>query len=241
MSERSLIRKNHIDRLYQLLDQLEDRVGGKQQLSDCNGRMDWPEQGIYLFFAPKETRISTDHQRITRVGTYAVSSGSSTTLWNRLIAHRGTFTGKYADGGNHRGSVFRLRVGEALIEREQMHEKFPKWGTGSSAGSEIRKQELEHERRVSDYIRDLPFLWINVNDEPGPNSDRASLEQNIIALLSNYNRESIDPRDDDWLGSHSPSHEIRTSGLWNVNHIKENYDSSFLSSLETYIERTSSV
>jgi hypothetical protein len=33
-------------------------------------------------------------------------------------------------------------------------------------------EELEMERRVSDYLRQLPFLWIDVPDKPGPGSDR---------------------------------------------------------------------
>jgi hypothetical protein len=61
--------------------------------------------------------------------------------------------------------------------------------------------ELELERRVSDYLRDLPFLWVEVDDEPGPESDRAYLERNAIGLLSNHEREPIDPRDD-WLGQY---------------------------------------
>lgn len=230
-----------LDRLYSLLDRLRDRVGGPQYLSECNGRMDWPERGIYIFFAPDETRQATDHRRITRVGTHAVSSGSGTSLWNRLISHRGTFSGKYADGGNHRGSVFRLRVGEAMIERDGLHDALPDWGDGITAESDIREQELEHERRVSDYIRDLPFLWVKVNDKPGPDSRRAVLEQNLIAILSNYRSSSVDPRDSDWLGNHSLNKMIRESGLWNVNHVAEEYDPSFLDLLETHIEKTTTV
>lgn len=236
-----MTREADINRLYSLLDRLRDRVGGPQYLSDCNGRMDWPGRGIYIFFASDETRQSTDHQRITRVGTHAVSSGSGTSLWNRLISHRGTFSGKYAGGGNHRGSVFRLRVGEAMIEKDGLHDEFLEWGDGTSAGSEIREQELEHERRVSDFIRDLPFLWVKVDDEPGPDSRRAELEQNLIAMLSNYETTSVDSRDSDWLGRHSPRQMIRESGLWNINHVAEKYDPSFLDILETHIERTTSV
>lgn len=222
-------------------DRLEDRVGGTQTLSDCHGRMDWPERGIYLFFAPDETRVTGDKLRITRVGTHAVSEGSGTSLWNRLITHRGTFSGKYADGGNHRGSVFRLRVGEALIEQHDLHQEYPEWGDGTSAGSELREQELEHERRVSEYIRDLPFLWLKVDDEPSPDSRRACLERNLIALLSNYERESIDPRDTSWLGKHSPSDAIRRSGLWNVNHVTEEYEPSFLETFESQIKETEAI
>lgn len=234
-------RKADIDRLYELVDRLEEQVDGKETLSDCHGRMDWPERGIYLFFAPNETRAENDQLRITRIGTHAVSERSETSLWDRLITHRGTFSGKYADGGNHRGSVFRLRVGEALIERNDRHEKYPEWGVGTSAGSELREQELEHELRVSEYIRDLPLLWLKVNDEPSPESRRAYLERNLIALLSNYDRESIDSRDSSWLGKHSSSEAIRRSGLWNVDHVSEDYEPSFLHTFDNQIEETSGV
>lgn len=55
------------------------------------------------------------------------------------------------------------------------------------------------ERRVSNYLRDLPFLWLNVDDEPGAESQRAYIERNMIALLSNYQRETVDARSNDWL------------------------------------------
>jgi hypothetical protein len=77
--------------------------------------MNWPDRGIYFFFHPDETRESSDQLRVTRIGTHAVSEGSSTSLWDRLRTHRGAQRGTYEGGGNHRGSVFRKRVGEALI------------------------------------------------------------------------------------------------------------------------------
>jgi len=231
-------RKEDLDRFYQILSQLENRVDGKQQLKDCDGYMDWPDRGVYFFFADDEHRAHGDQLRLTRVGTHAVSEGSSTTLWNRLRTHRGALSGTYEGGGNHRGSVFRERVGEALIERHGLQKKYPEWGHGSSAGRERRLSELELERRVSGYIRELPFLWVAVDDEPGPNSDRAYLERNAIALVSNYEKPSIDSRLEDWLGKNSPSEEIRNSGLWNVNHVEESYDPAFLDRLEQAIEDT---
>ncbi len=231
-------RRSDLDRLYDLFAQLEERVEGKQQLGDCTGYMDWPERGVYFFFAADETRGATDNLQLTRVGTHAVSSGSSTSLWDRLRTHRGAKSGTYEGGGNHRGSVFRKRVGEALIERHHLHDEYPHWGEGSSAGRDRRLDELELERRVSDYIRDLPFLWVRVEDEPGPESDRAYIERNTIALASNYAKGSVDPRARGWLGNESPSEEIRQSGLWNVNHVEEQYDPAFLNRLETAVETT---
>nr|WP_248515001.1 hypothetical protein [Salinarchaeum laminariae] len=224
--------------MYDLLTDLEAAVGGKQRLRDCTGHIDWPERGLYFFYADGETRSSTDQLRMTRIGTHAVSAGSGTSLWNRLRTHRGALSGTYEGGGNHRGSVFRKRVGEAMIERAGLHDDYPHWGEGSGAGRERRLDELEHERRVSEYIRDLPFLWVDVDDEPGPASDRAYIERNAIALVSNYQKPSIDSRSDHWLGIQSPRSEISESGLWNINHVGETYDSDILDRLALLIEET---
>jgi len=232
-----MTRLSDLDRLYSLFDDLEATVGGKRRLGNCDGHMNWPDRGVYFFFHPDETREYSDQLRVTRIGTHAVSEGSSTSLWDRLRTHRGAQRGTYEGGGNHRGSVFRKRVGEALIERDNLQEEYPEWGVGSSAGRELRLDELEMERRVSEYIRDLPFLWVDIDDEPGPESDRAYIERNAIALVSNFGKESIDPRDEGWLGHYSPVADIERSGLWNINHVAEDYQREFLETLEGYINR----
>ena len=234
-------READLNRLYHIFEDLEEQIGGMQRLKDCTGYMDWPERGVYFVFAKDETRELTDQLRLTRVGTHAVSSGSQTSLWNRLRTHRGAKSGTYEGGGNHRGSVFRKRVGEAIIERDQLHDEYPRWGEGSSAGRERRLTELELERRVSDYIRELPFLWVRVDGEPGPESARAYIEQNAISLVSNYGKEQLDARDENWLGKASRSEEIRRSGLWNVNHVGERYEPEFLDALAEVVEHTSPV
>ena len=231
-----MTRQHDLDTVYSLLDDLAATVGGMRRLGDCDGRMNWPDRGIYFFFHPDETRSDTDQRRLTRIGTHAVSEGSSTSLWNRLRTHRGAQRGTYEGGGNHRGSVFRKRVGEAIIERDDLQEAYPEWGVGSSAARALRTEELDLERRVSEYIRELPFLWVAVDDEPSPESDRASIERNMIALVSNLDTADIDPRREDWLGHHSPVTEIKQSGLWNINHVDEEYHPEFLETFESYID-----
>ncbi|TKX74231.1 hypothetical protein EXE46_10330 [Halorubrum sp. GN11_10-6_MGM] len=231
-------RASDLGRLYDLFDRLEAAGDGKRRLSDCTGHMDWPERGVYFFFATNETREATDQLRLTRVGTHAVSTGSGTSLWNRLRTHRGANRGSYEGGGNHRGSVFRKHVGRAMIERNGLGEEYPHWGEGSTADRERRLAELDHERRVSEYIRDLPFLWIDVDDEPGPESDRAYIERNAIALVSNYETEAIDDRSDEWLGRDSPHERISESGLWNVDHVDEAYEPAFLDRLAGTVAET---
>ena len=59
------------------------------------------------------------------------------------------------------------------------------WGIGCAAQREVRDGELALERAVSKVIRAMPFLWLAVDDEPGPQSQRGYIERNAIALLSN--------------------------------------------------------
>lgn len=238
-------RQRDLDRFYDLLHDLEQRVGGTRKLKNCTGYMDWPDRGVYFFLEPGETRDSSGQRRVTRVGTHAVSEGSSTSLWDRLKQHYGTGGGSsnHPHGGNHRGSVYRKRVGEAIIEKHDLHDDYPDWDKRwSSIGrdrSEVRDEEYILERRVSTYIREQPFLWVDVDDEPSADSDRAFIEQNAIALLSNFDDQMVDPRDDGWLGKYSRSREIRESGLWNVNHVEELYDLDFLNMLEDAVNDTS--
>ncbi|MFW5898656.1 MAG: hypothetical protein ACOCT7_02235 [Candidatus Saliniplasma sp.] len=232
-------RKHDLDRFYELLNRLETKVNDKRKLKDCSGRMEWPDRGVYFFFANDEWREEGSSLRITRIGTHALTDGSSNTLWNRLIAHRGYNRGSFPNGGNQRGSIFRRIVGEAIINKKGLEEEFPHWSQGSTASREIREHEYRLEKRVSSYIRKLPFLWIKIDDKAGPNSDRGYIERNSIALLSNHQKDTIDERSKDWLGYHSPKDKIRQSGLWNSNHVDERYDPAFLDVLKKYIEEWS--
>ena len=133
--------------------------------------MDWPRRGIYFFQEPGETRNDTGNgPRIVRVGTHGLKAGSGTKLWTRLSQHKGQAR---SGGGNHRGSIFRLIVGTSLIEKDG-HE-YPTWGQGSSAPREAREPEQPLERAVSAVIGEMPFLWLVVKDEPGPDSLPARL------------------------------------------------------------------
>lgn len=109
--------------------------------------------------------------------TGVASAGSERTPSRRGAAPRsgtasaltaGRIRGTYEGGGNHRGSVFRKRVGEAVIEREALHDEYPQWGEGSSTGRDLRLDELELERRVSEYPAFLDALADAVEDTDPP-------------------------------------------------------------------------
>lgn len=230
MTEKS-DRIRHLRRFYLLLDELEGHIGGAKKLAGCTGRMDWPRRGIYFFRETGEDRTDTGTgPRIVRVGTHALAEGSGTKLWGRLSQHKGI---EKTGGGNHRGSIFRLIVGTALMNRHGY--KSHSWGSGSTAKSEIRKQEEQIEAEVSNVIRAMPFLWLTVEDKAGPGSLRGYIERNAIALLSNFEKKPLDAPSPDWLGRYCNREKVKKSGLWNQNHVDEDYDPTFLVEMETLI------
>ncbi|HVZ83270.1 MAG TPA: hypothetical protein VG893_06305 [Terracidiphilus sp.] len=225
-------RRRDILRFYSILDNLETMIGGARKLADCDGRMGWPRRGVYFFREPGEIRSDTGvGPRVVRVGTHALTETGDTSLWSRLCTHKGQTK---SGGGNHRGSIFRLIVGTALIRRDS--HTFSTWGKGNSAAGEVRASEIELECAVSQVIRDMPFLWLAVMDEPGPRSVRGRIERNSIALLSNFNKTPLDPPSANWLGLHCDRDRVRLSGLWNQNHVDEDYDPGFLDQMEQYLD-----
>jgi hypothetical protein len=147
---------------YSILAVLADKLGGARMLATCTGRLHWPKRGVYFFMEEGETRSdSGSGLRIVRVGTHALKEGSGTTLWTRLSQHRGQAK---TGGGNHRGSIFRLLVGTAVMA--QRGYECPSWGEGNTASNEIRTHERSLEREVSQIIGAMPFLWLAIGDEP---------------------------------------------------------------------------
>lgn len=225
--------KKHSDlnTFYNLLTELENRIGRKRLLRECHGKMKWPTHGIYFFFESGEYRTSdSTTPRVVRVGTHAITEKSKTTLWNRLSQHRGT---KNPYGGKHRTSVFRELCGEALMNRDPTL-KVESWsGYGKNPPSKILEMEKEHETRVSDYIGAMEILFLSVPNTPNQQGmqgfeKRKFIEKNCIALLSNHNNSSPDKPSDKWLGNHSSKKLVHQSGLWNRKHVDDSYNYDFL-------------
>lgn len=219
-----------VSKLYSMLGDPELRRKQLRTFSQITGSRALPRRGLYIFYNPGDRRMfSPSDPRIVRVGTHAVSAGSSSSLWQRLKTHKGKEDG----GGNHRGSIFRLHIGTALIARDNLD--CSSWAIGQSTNSELMGKEIEIERKVSDYIRNMSVLCLLIDDPSSKTSDRAYLEQNIIALMSGPIG-PVDFADESWLGYYCANPAVRRSSLWNVEHTYKEYDPEFFQVLQTYID-----
>ncbi len=226
-----------IDDLHALVMQVAERFG-VAPLGACSGAMRWPERGVYFFLDALERREdAAAPYRIVRVGTHALKSGATSTLWGRLSQHRGTGSGM----GNHRGSVFRKHVGLALLDREGV--EHPTWGVGAAADRHVVEGERELEERVSAYLARLLVTVLPVLDEPGPTSMRGYVERNAIGVLTRHYTPGAAPTPGSssaaWLGRHARPHAVRASGLWNVNHVGERPEAAFTERLERLVRGSS--
>lgn len=228
---------DEINEFYRLIEQHRVRLAGGRLLGQTSGRDGWPQRGVYLLFDPLEVRSDGVTPRVVRVGTHALTDGFRSTLWGRLRQHRGTTGGQSPGGGNHRGSVFRLHVGTALLSDPAWPEAVRRtWAVGATADAAVRAGEAALEQAVSAYLGTMTVLWIAVDDSPGPDSERRLIERGAISLLSNAR--SIDPPSSGWLGHRSPKPAIRTSGLWNVEHVADAPEPRFIEVLSRRMAET---
>ena len=199
----SSARRAALVRFYDLLDAISRKKSfrlGEMKPSDA------PRDGVYFFFEPGEYRSGTGlGDRIVRVGSHALTATSKATLLGRLRQHRGT----NASGGNHRGSIFRLLIGDAMQRRDGV--ATGSWGVGNTANADVRENERALEGTVSRYLARFAVTVVPVAER----HHRKIIETWAISLLSNFGKEAIDPPSTEWLGYSSSREKVRKSGLWN--------------------------
>lgn len=224
-------RQSDTDAFYKLLDELGTRLGGPRMLKDCTGSTGWPRYGVYFFFEEGECRVN-GAPRVVRIGTHALVARSKHSLWNRLSNHRGNVGGSNPGGGNHRGSIFREHIGTPLLKSgEWPYEVHKSWRDKNDYQAGRQAEQLL-ERAVSGHIGEMPFLWLEVPDP----ADRKVIESNSIGILSRR-QDGVDAESPEWLGLSADSEKVRTSALWNVMCVDDDYNPNFLGILDRLVRR----
>ncbi|MCK9449851.1 MAG: hypothetical protein M0Q41_12860 [Bacteroidales bacterium] len=225
------MRRQNIDKFYELLDEVIKKF--PKRTLDTISRNNLPEKGVYFFFEPNEVRENSNSDRVVRIGTHAAIAKSNATLYDRLYNHKGSKDLT----GNHRGSVFRKLIGYSLLYKDNLN--FPHWGDKSKKSDRlVKSSEKSLEISVSKYLYTLPFTVLEVPGPSAKDNDRAFIEENTIALLSNYDRQPIDKHSANWLGLHSNEQKIIGSGLWNSDYVdRKQIDSNYFDIFEKHLTK----
>ena len=224
-------RQQNIDRFYSLLDKVIEKF--PKQTLDIMSKDRLPEKGVYFFFEQDELRNDSNIERVVRIGTHAAIKNSNATLYDRLYNHKGS-----KDlSGNHRGSVFRKLIGESLINRDTLD--YPYWGDRTKKKDKLVKlSEKPLEKIVSSYLHTLTYTVLEIPGISSKDNDRAFIEENSIALLSNYQKTKIDQNSKKWLGLYSNNHKVIESGLWNSDCVeRKNIDGKYFEKFEKYLSQ----
>jgi len=131
-----------------------------------------------------------------------------------------------------------------MIRQQNLEDEYPHWGVPHRSLPDrvdtqtLRENEYALEKEVSDYIRSLPLLWVNVPGEPRPDCDRAQLEKNLIGLVAHGRKTVPGLIRDEWLGRQANNASITRTGLWNLEHTAGLYDQSVIDEFQSYIQAT---
>lgn len=157
-----------------------------------------PKNGIYFWYEEGEIRVSGG-ERITRVGTHKQPNR----LHERIKEHYGL---------NREGSVFRKHLGGALMRRNrELESEIEEWYKARRSPRFKDSKFLKYEAYVTNEAKRGAYRALKVNDA----DTRLKLEERLIALFSKCNH-CLPSKE--WLGNHAYREEIRSSGLWNVQH-----------------------
>ena len=159
-----------------------------------------PNQGgIYIMF--EEGEKVGNFKRIVRVGKAEKS------LLTRLTQH---FINEDKDH-----SIFRKHIGRALLKKNNHSQAvIDNWNTKGKKYSNIEKNVTKELEKFSFCCITLPTL-----------KEISKLEQTLIETLSTYNRlykeqTGIDVYSPNWLGQYCTNEKVKTSGLWNDEHVR---------------------
>ena len=185
-------------------------------------RSDLPRNGVHLFFEAGEYDAHTGEERIVHVGTHRNGNFRSRISEHYLLEREPDIVADRPAPKDR--SIFRKNLGRAWIRKRGI-EYLEVWNidftTSRNRQQHARRRNVAVEREVEDKVtallrEDFSFAWVPVPDE-AERMGTGGLEGRLIGTLAQCSACAGSPG---WLGRHSPDERIRTSGLWQVQHLK---------------------
>ncbi len=225
------MRKRDLDVLYRTLDWYEHRKGKRIALGKVSRDL-LPVRGWCFFFENGEYRQNMSIPRIVRVESHCALDDKMS-VYNQILKHRGNIAGAYMGGGNHRRSFLRKHIGTAIMNKLA---RYCETWEEDRAKASIRRAEHWLETMVSSATSSMEVLVVPIENIGDMDITAKYIEQNMIALLSNFNEDPVDSPSLDWLGNFCSNALVRGSGLWNSNGVMLQYDHNSLKIFQRLME-----
>jgi len=183
-----------------------------------------PENGIYFFYENGEKWAHGGNRlRIVRIGTHRDGNFRSRIREHYLLDQTKMNFNKNNPKPSDR-SIFRKNIGRALLNREK-NGYLLIWDTDFMKRKNIEsfahKRDIDTEKRIESEItkilrENFSFRFV-MTDNQTKRMGNEGLESHLIGTVANCGlcRPSLS-----WLGNYSPKMEIKNSGLWLVQHLK---------------------
>jgi len=156
-----------------------------------------PTNGIYFFYEEGEfcTHGNEGQKRIARVGTHRGDENFRSRINNHYR-------------GNKNSSVFRKHLGGAIMRRKDPNDRRLKQWLEQDAPT-FQEIEAGVTKELNEHFS---FRCIPVKDK----KERLQLEEELIATIAKCDK--CKPSEN-WLGNFAADELVRTSGLWNHQHV----------------------
>lgn len=185
------------------------------------------ENGIYFFYEKDELwgHDKSARLRVVRVGTHRDGNFRSRVAQHFLPGDPEVELHADRLAPKDR-SIFRKNLGRAILAKENPN-YLPTWDIDFTTSKDrikfghLRNLRLEStiESRITRLLREnFSFRFIEVESQ-SERMGTSGLESRLIGTLANCN---ICSPSKTWLGNYSPLEKIRSSGLWQVQHINSN-------------------
>lgn len=180
-----------------------------------------PDNGIYFFYEDGEVNAHNSKPRIVRVGTHRNNNFRSRINDHYLL--NGMSFDQNSPAPKDR-SIFRKNIGRALINK--MNPDYLQiWNIDFT--EKVKRKRFKHkrniafERKIEQMITkrladNFSFRYIEIDDQD-QRMGKKGLESRLIGTLSHCGLCQSSPK---WLGRSSPKAAIKESGLWLIQHLK---------------------
>ena len=202
-----------------------------------------PDNGIYFFYEKGEFWGHGDKKlRIVRVGTHKGNNFKSR-ISEHFLINESKMNFKSNRPKPSDRSIFRKNIGRALLNKSN-DPYLPIWEIDFTTVKkreelgdlrDIEKEKLIEEEVTKNLREKFWFRFIIIDDEK-QRIGSEGLESLIIGTLAKCQKCKPSPG---WLGNFSPKSQIRSSGLWVVQHLKSSeLEDLDMKNIEELVKRT---